>query len=65
MDHREHNYNFVAEVAAKERNFLQGVLQETKSTECAVAEGLKAVQTMETRVHVKAATVNKEVDAFF
>jgi len=65
VDHREHNYNFVAEVAAKERKLLQGVLQETKSTERAVAEGLKAVQTMETRVHVKAATVNKEVDAFF
>lgn len=65
MDHREHNYNFVAEVAAKERKILQGVLQETKSKERAVAEGLKAVQTMETRVHARAATVNKEVDAFF
>ena len=65
VDHREHNYDFIAEVAAKERKILQGVLQETKSKERAVAEGLKAVQTMETRVHARAARVNKEVDAFF
>ena len=65
VDHRNHKYNFVAEVAAEERTILQGVLQETKSKERAVEEGLKAVQTMENRVHDKAATVNKEVDAFF
>lgn len=65
VDHREHNYNFVAEVAAKERKILQGVVQETKSKEHAVEEGLKTVQTMENCVHDKAATINKEVDSFF
>ena len=65
VDHREHEYNFVADIAAKERKILQGVLQETKSKERAVEGGLKAVQTMENRVHDKAATVNKDVDAFF
>ena len=65
VDHREHNYIFVAEVAAKEREILRGVLQETKSQERVVEEGLKVVQAMENRVIEKAATVNKDVDAFF
>ena len=65
VDHSKHNYNFVAEVATKERKILQGVLQETKSKEHAVEEGLKSLQTMENRVHDKAATVNKDIDAFF
>lgn len=65
VDHREHNYIFAAEVAAKEREILRGVLQETKRQECVVEEGLKVVQAMENRVHDKAATVNEDVDAFF
>ena len=65
VDHRKHNYYFVADVAAEERKILTGVLQETKSKEQAVEEGFKAVQAMENRVHDKAATVNKDVDAFF
>ena len=65
VDHGKHNYYFVAEVAAEERKILTGVLQETKSKERAVKEGLKAVQAMENRVLEKAATVNKDVDVFF
>ena len=65
IDHREHNYNFVADVAERERKVVQGVLQETKAKDSAVEEGLKAVQTMETRVVAKIAEVTKEVDVFF
>lgn len=65
VDHCNHKYSFVAEVATKERKILQAVLQETKSKERAVEEGLKALETMKNHVHDKAATVNKDVDAFF
>lgn len=65
VDHCNHKYSFVAEVATKERKILQAVLQETKSKERAVEEGLKALETMKNCVHDKAATVNKDVDAFF
>lgn len=65
VDHREHKYNFVAEVAEKERKAVLSSLSETKAKERAVAEGLKAVQTMKQRVQSKVSEVNKEVDAFF
>ena len=64
VDHREHKYNFVADVAERERNVVQSSLNKTKAKERAVAEGLKAVQTMKQRVQSKMSEVNKEVDAF-
>ena len=65
VDHRDHKYNFVADVAQRERNVVQSSLNQTEAKERAVAEGLKAVQTMKLRVQSKMSEVNKEVDAFF
>lgn len=65
VDHREHKYDFIADVAEKERNAVRAVLQETKAKERAFAEGLKAVQMMKSRVQRKVSEVNKEVDSFF
>ena len=65
VDHREHKYNFVADVAERERNVVQSSLNKTKAKERAVVEGLKAVQTMKQRVQSKMSEVNKEVDVFF
>ena len=63
--HREHKYNFVVDVAEKERNVVQSSLNKTKANEGAVVEGLKAVQTMKQRIQSKMSEVNKEVDVFF
>ena len=65
VDHREHKYNFVADVAERERKVVQGVLEETKAKDSAVEEAVKAVQTMESCVQAKTAEVSKEVDVFF
>lgn len=65
MDHRDHKYNFVVEVAGKERKMIQGVLQETKTKESEVEQGLKSLQTMTNCIHNKATKVIKEVDSFF
>ncbi|XP_078367813.1 E3 ubiquitin-protein ligase TRIM45-like [Oculina patagonica] len=65
VDHRDHTYNFVSEVADKERKIIQNVLRETKTKERSVNDGLKAVQSMEVCVRIKAAKINKEVDTFF
>ena len=65
IDHREHKYNFVADVAERERKVVRGVLEETKAKDSAVEEAVKAVQTMESRVKAKTAEVSKEVDVFF
>ena len=65
VDHREHKYNFVADVAERERNLVQSSLNKTKAKERAVVKGLKAVQTMKQRVQSKMSEVNKEVDVFF
>ena len=65
VDHREHKYDFIADVAEKERNAVRAVLKETKAKERAVAEGLKAVQTMKSCVQRKVLEVNKQVDSFF
>ena len=65
VDHREHKYNFVADVAERERNVVQSSLNKTKAKEGAVVEGLKGVQTMKQRVQNKMSEVNKEVDVFF
>jgi len=65
VDHREHTYHFIADVAVKERNAVQAVLQQTKVKQRAVAEGLRAVQTMKSCVQKKVTEVNKQVDCFF
>ena len=65
VDHRDHKYNFVADVAERERKSIQAILQDTKAKDNAVEEGLKAVETMESRVEAKISEVSKEVDVFF
>ena len=65
VDHREHKYHFIADVAVKERNAVQAVLQQTKVKQRAVAEGLRAVQTMKSCIQKKVTEVNKQVDCFF
>ena len=65
VDHRDHKYNFVADVAERERKAVEAVLQETKAKDVTVEEGLKAVKAMETRVEAKIAGVSKDVDVFF
>ena len=46
VDHREHKYNFVADVAERERKSVEACLRRTKAIERAVVKGLKAVQAM-------------------
>ena len=36
VDHREHKYNFVADVAERERKSIQAILQDTKAKDSAV-----------------------------
>ena len=65
VDHRDHKYNFVADVAERERKAVEAVLQETKAKDVAVEEGLETVKAMETRVQAKITGVSKDVDVFF
>ena len=65
VDHRDHKYNFVADVAERERKAVEAVLQETKAKDVAVEEGLETVKAMETRVQAKITGVSKDVDLFF
>ena len=65
VDHREHKYNFVADVVERERKVVHAILEETKAKDSAVEEGLKAVQAMESCVEAKIAEVSKEVDVFY
>ena len=65
VDHREHKYAFIADVAVKERNAVQSVLRQTKVKQRAVAGGLRAVQMMKSSVQKKVTEVNKQVDCFF
>ena len=65
VDHREHKYNFIADVSERERKIVQAILRETKTKERAVEEGLIAVKAMECRVEDRVAEVNKKVDVFF
>ena len=65
VDHREHKYDFIADVAEKEKYAVRAVLQQTKVKQRVVAEGLRAVQTMKSCVQRKVTEVSKEVDCFF
>ena len=65
VDHREHKYDFIADVAEREKNAVQAVLQRTKDKHSVVAEGFQAVQTMKSCVQRKVTEVTKQVDCFF
>ena len=65
VDHREHMYDFVVDVAERERNIIQALLLEIKTKDRFLEEGLNSVQTMESRIEAKITEVNKEVDIFF
>ena len=65
VDHRDHKYNLVADVAVRERKAVEVVLQETKAKDVVVEEGLKAVKAVESCVDAKIAEVSKDVDVFF
>ena len=65
VDHREHMYDFVGDVAEREKEVIQALLLETKAKDRFLEEGLKVVQTMESSVQAKITEVNKEVDVFF
>ena len=65
IDHREHKYNFIADVSERERKSVQPILRETKTKERAVEGGLIAVKAREFRIKDRVAEVNKEVDVFF
>ena len=64
VDHREHKYDFVADIAKKERRSVRAILGKCTTKEKAVEEGLKAVQNMKSRVLTKVSEVNKQVDSF-
>ena len=64
VDHREHKYDFVADIAEKERRSVRAILEKCTTKEKAVAEGLKAVQNMKSCVLTKVSEVNKQVDSF-
>ena len=65
VDHREHKYDFVTDVAEKEKEIIQGFLAKAKVKEHAVVAVIKAVQTMKNGVQKRVSEVNKEVDAFY
>ena len=65
VDHRGHQYNFVTDVAEKEKEFIQGFLTKAKDKEHTVVDVIEAVQLMKNGVQIRVSQVNKEVDVFF
>ncbi|XP_074616525.1 E3 ubiquitin-protein ligase TRIM45-like isoform X2 [Acropora palmata] len=65
VDHREHKYNFVADVAEREREVLHILLNKAKGKEVVVANGLETVYAMKELVQSRVSEVNNEVDEFF
>ncbi|XP_067053335.1 E3 ubiquitin-protein ligase TRIM45-like [Acropora muricata] len=65
LDHREHKYNFVADVAEGMRKDLHSSMSKATDKEIAVSEGLETVEAMKLLVQSKVSEVNKEVDEFF
>ena len=65
VDHREHKYDFVTDVAEKEKEIIQGFLTKAKAKEHTVDESIKTVHMMKNGVQKRVSEVNKEVDAFF
>ncbi|XP_022794828.1 tripartite motif-containing protein 45-like [Stylophora pistillata] len=64
VDHREHKYDFVADIAEKEKSSVRAILEKCITKERAVAEALKAVQNMKSCVLTKISEVNQQVDNF-
>ena len=65
VDHREHKYNFVADVSEGMRKDLHSSMSKATDKEIAVSEGLETVEAMKLLVQSKVSEVNKEVDEFF
>ena len=65
VDHRGHQYDFVTDVAEKEKEFIQGFLTKAKDKEHTVVDVIEAVQLMKNGVQRRVFQVNKEVDVFF
>ena len=65
VNHREHKYDFVTEVAEKEKGIIRGFLTKAKDKLRTVVEGLKAVHMMKNGVEGRVSEVNKEIDTFF
>lgn len=65
VNHREHKYDFVTEVAEKEKGIIRGFLTKAKDKLRTVVEGLTAVQMMKNGVEGRVSEVNKEIDTFF
>ena len=65
VDHREHKYNFVADVAKREREVLHIFLSKAKGKEVVVSNGLETVYAMKELVQSRVSEVNNEVDEFF
>ena len=64
VDHKTHEYLFVADAAAKERESVKQLLDKTKAKVPILSTGVKAVEEMEKRVKAKETAVNKDIDAF-
>lgn len=65
VDHREHKYDFVADIAEKERSSVRGILEKCKTKEKVVAESLQVVKNMRIRVLSRCSEASKQVDSFF
>ncbi len=65
VDHREHKYDFVVDVADREKKVIRAVLVKSKEKESVIEEGLKAVQAMEQSIQAKIVEAREEVDGFF
>ena len=64
VDHKTHEYLFVADAAAKEKKSVKQLLDKTKVKVPILSIGVKAVEEMEKRVKAKETAVNKDIDAF-
>ena len=58
VDHREHKYNFVADVAKREREVLHIFLSKAKGKEVVVSNGLETVYAMKELVQSRVSEVN-------
>ena len=59
VDHREHEYSFVGDVAEREREVLHMSRSKAKDQELVVSNGLETVQAMKVLVQSKVSEVNK------
>ena len=64
VDHKTHEYLFVADAAAKEKESVKQLLDKTKAKVPILSTGVKTVEEIEKRVKAKETAVNKDIDAF-